>query len=74
MIDIKTSALVATGGAALCSEMANSQAIAAITQIVILLTCLVVMGHILINCWIDIRKAKRKKEAARGRVSKADTP
>lgn len=70
---IKQSAAV-TGGAAMCAQLVNSPVANALIMIIVLLTCAVVMGHILINCWITNRRAKRKREAARGRTGETDTP
>lgn len=67
-------AVALTGGAALCAQLVNSPIANALTMIMVLLTCITVMGYILINCWLTNRKAKRKKEAARGRAGKTDTP
>lgn len=70
------SVTIITGGSglAVCAEVASSPATTVIMQGVILITCVVVLAHILVNCWLDIRKAKRKKEASRGRSVKAGTP
>lgn len=67
-------AVAVTGGAALCAQVANSPVANALTMIIVLLTCVVVMGHILINCWLTNRRVKKKREAARGRAGKTNTP
>lgn len=72
--DTVKQAVAVTGGAALCAQLVNSPVITALTMIAVLLTCITVMGYILINCWMANKKAKRKKEAARGRAGKTDTP
>lgn len=67
-------AVAVIGGAALCAQLTSSQLANAAFMIIVLLTCITVMGHILAKCWLANRKARKKKEAARGRADKTDTP
>lgn len=62
-----------TSWAALISNIINNPVWTIIFQSVVMVTCIVIMIHILTKCYFANRKSRKKKEARSERLDKTDT-
>lgn len=61
---------IGTGFVGFCATITQDPRVSFGLMTVLLLTCFVILAHILISCWISNRKAIKKREVRRGRIAK----
>lgn len=66
-------AAAATGFIGFCASMSQDPRVSFGIMTLILLTCVIVLAHVLISCWISNKKALKKREVRRGRTTPATT-
>lgn len=65
--------LAITSWVALISNIVNNPIWTIVFQSIIMITCIVIMIHILTKCYFENRKSRKKKEARCERLDKTDT-
>lgn len=63
-----------TSWIALVANIIDNPVWTAVFQFLIMLTCITVMGHIFLKCYIVNNISKKKREVRNGRIAKNNTP